>query len=100
MSRKKVSFEEALKRLEAIAEQIDQGKIGLEESIARYEEGIALIRQCRDILTQAELRIQKLQVDAEGQPSTAPFDVSDSSQPFQVTPEDLENNEDSETIPY
>ena len=37
MAKKKLSFEESLSKLEALAEQIEQGKIGLEESIAGFE---------------------------------------------------------------
>ena len=66
MSKKPLSFEEALARLERIAEQIEKGEIGLEESITRYEEGMALVQQCREILTQAEQRIVKLQPDDPG----------------------------------
>ena len=62
----KLSFEEALKQLEELAEQIEQGKIGLEESIQKYEEGMSLVKQCRDILSQAELRIQQLQERSDG----------------------------------
>ncbi|MFQ5461414.1 MAG: exodeoxyribonuclease VII small subunit [Phycisphaerae bacterium] len=57
---KKPSFEEALAQLEAIAEQIERGDIGLEESISQYEKGMALVKQCRAILAKAELRIQKI----------------------------------------
>ena len=42
MAKKKLSFEEALHQLETIAEQIEQGQIGLEESVAQYEQGMAL----------------------------------------------------------
>jgi len=73
MAGKKLSFEEALKRLESIAEQIEQGKIGLEESIARYEEGMALIRHCRETLAQAELKIQQLQVESDGSVRAQPM---------------------------
>ena len=66
MARKKLTFEEALAQLETIAEQIEQGAIGLEESINKYQEGMALVRQCRDILSKAELKIQKLQQRADG----------------------------------
>jgi len=61
MAKKKLTFEEALKQLETIAEQIERGTIGLEESIDKYEEGMALVKQCRDILSKAELKIQQLQ---------------------------------------
>ena len=58
------TFEEALARLEAIADDIERGKIGLEESITRYEEGMKLVHRCREILAQAEQRIVRLQADA------------------------------------
>ena len=60
-------------QLETIAEQIEQGKIGLEESITQYEKGMALVKQCRDILTKAELKIQKLQERPDGSLETKPF---------------------------
>ena len=61
MAKKKLSFEESLAKLEEIAEQIERGDIGLEESITKYEEGMNLVKQCRDVLEKAELRIQKIQ---------------------------------------
>lgn len=64
--KKKRTFEEALAQLEEIAEQIEQGSIGLEDSIARYEEGMELVKYCRDILARAELKIQKLQARQDG----------------------------------
>jgi exodeoxyribonuclease VII small subunit len=73
MSKKKLSFEQALEQLETIAEQIEQGKIGLEESITKYEEGMGLVKQCRDILSKAEMKIQKLQERADGTLETARF---------------------------
>lgn len=66
MAKKKLTFEQALGRLETLAEQIEQGKIGLEESIDKYEEGMGLVKQCRDILSKAEMKIQKLQERADG----------------------------------
>ena len=73
MTTKKPTFEEALARLEVIAEQIEQGKIGLEESITQYEQGMALVKQCRDILSKAEHKIQKLQQLADGSLEARPF---------------------------
>jgi exodeoxyribonuclease VII small subunit len=74
MANRKLTFEEALKELEAIAEQIEQGKIGLEESIAKYERGMALVKHCREILSKAEHRIQQLQQRADGTLETAPLE--------------------------
>lgn len=63
---KKTTFEEALKQLETIAEQIERGQIGLEESITKYEQGMTLVKQCREILAKAELRIQQVQERGDG----------------------------------
>lgn len=75
MARKKPTFEEALEKLEAIAGQIERGEIGLEESIAKYEEGMGLVKHCRDILGKAEHRIQKLQERPDGSLRKTPFQI-------------------------
>ncbi len=77
MAKRKVTFEEALRQLETIAEQIEQGKIGLEESIAQYEKGMALVKQCRDILTKAENKIQQLHERADGSLATTTYKPKD-----------------------
>ena len=61
MAKDNLKFEEALKRLEQIVDSIEQGKIGLEDSIKSYEEGMALVRRCRSVLQEAEQKIQHLQ---------------------------------------
>ena len=71
MAKQKVTFEEALGKLEQIVEQIESGEIGLEESIARYEDGIKLIKLCRTILDAAEKKIQLLARSESGQLSPA-----------------------------
>lgn len=73
MAKKQPTFEEALKQLETIAEQIEQGSIGLEESILKYEEGMSLVQHCREILAKAEFRIQQVQQKADGTVETKPF---------------------------
>ncbi|MGB2984789.1 MAG: exodeoxyribonuclease VII small subunit [Phycisphaerae bacterium] len=74
MGKRKLTFEEALKELETIAEQIEQGKIGLEESINKYERGMALVKQCREILSKAEHKIQQLRQRTDGTLETTPFE--------------------------
>ena len=54
---KKQSFEEKLKRLEEIVELLDMGEIPLEEMLKNYEEGIALTKELRKYLNEAEIRI-------------------------------------------
>jgi len=77
MTRQKLSFEDALKQLEKIAEQIEQGKIGLEESITQYEQGMTLVKHCQDILARAELRIQQLQQKEDGTLEARPMSLKE-----------------------
>lgn len=79
MSKRKLTFEDALKQLESLAEQIERGEIGLEESLEKYEEGMALARQCREILQTAERKIQTLQEKADGTLEARDFAVSENS---------------------
>ena len=65
---KKVTFEEALAKLEEIVSQIEGGKVPLEESIEKYAQGIELIKLCRGILDSAE---KKIQVLAKGEGGSA-----------------------------
>ncbi|MEO0965063.1 MAG: exodeoxyribonuclease VII small subunit [Planctomycetota bacterium] len=58
-----VSFEEAIARVEAIVERIESGEAGLEESIAAYEQGAALVKRCRAVLDRAERRIEELTIE-------------------------------------
>ena len=72
---KQLRFEDALERLEEIVHSLEEGDIGLNESLERYEEGIKLLRQSYELLQHAERRIELLSgVDAEGNPITQPFD--------------------------
>jgi exodeoxyribonuclease VII small subunit len=69
------SFEQSLKRLEEVVHLLEEGKIGLNEALACYEEGVKLLRQSYDLLERAERRIELLTgVDAEGNPIAEPFD--------------------------
>jgi len=71
---KGLKFEVAMQRLDAIVEAMESGEIGIEESIAKYEEAMGLAAHCRKILDQAEQRIQKIQLDAAGKPQLSPFE--------------------------
>ncbi len=56
-----VTFEAALAELETIAEEMESGRLGLEESLAAYQRGIALLEHCRSALGAAEQKIQVLE---------------------------------------
>ena len=60
------SFEQRLKRLEQIVEQLERGDISLEDSITMYEEGILLSRECLEKLNQADLKLKILEKDMKG----------------------------------
>ena len=69
-----LSFEEALKRLEAIVNRLESGNAELDEAIKLYEQGDQLRKQCAARLDAAQARIEAIRLDAEGRPSgTAPF---------------------------
>ena len=65
-AKEKLSFEQSLQRLEQIVDQIEAGKVPLEESIEKYAQASSSIKQCRSILESAERKIQVL-AKGEGQ---------------------------------
>lgn len=68
---KEMSFERALKELEAIVGRLERGDVELEESIAIYERGKALESHCSRVLKQAEAKVEKLTVSQDGAPTGA-----------------------------
>lgn len=68
------SFEEALKRLEEIVRQMEQGSVSLEESLRLFEEGTALVRQCGTQLDEAELKVVRLMKGPDGEPVEMEFE--------------------------
>jgi exodeoxyribonuclease VII small subunit len=68
-----MSFEGALKRLEEVVGELESGRLSLEDSLARFEEGVRLSKLCQRKLKSVELRIEKLVAD-NGNLSTRPLD--------------------------
>ena len=69
-----LSFEDALKQLEAIVRQLESGDVPLDESITLYAKGDALKRRCEERLKAAQARIEKISLGADGAPKgTEPF---------------------------
>jgi exodeoxyribonuclease VII small subunit len=76
-----LTFEEALADLERVIQELEEGKIGLEESLARYEQGVALLKSCYGKLRQVEQKILELTgQDVAGNPLTKPFEHSASAE--------------------
>lgn len=78
-------FESALKQLEAIVKELEDGELTLEQSLERYEQGVRLARFCNAKLEEAEKRIELLQKredgelkrDAEGEVLKSPMELED-----------------------
>ncbi len=60
-----LSFEQALEGLTGMVEKLESGKLSLEESVAAFEEGVTLSRQCERLLDDAEQRLNVLDTDGE-----------------------------------
>jgi exodeoxyribonuclease VII small subunit len=70
-----LTFESALTELEKIVRELEDGQIGLEESLAHYEKGVTLLRKCYGQLQQAEQRIMLMKgIDGDNRPVTEPFE--------------------------
>ena len=66
MTKKTITFEAAMERLEEITRLLELGVEGLDESLKLYEEGVSLIRLCTQKLETAEQSVKVLQVNEEG----------------------------------
>jgi exodeoxyribonuclease VII small subunit len=69
-----LTFEQALIELERMVRELEEGRLGLEESLERYEQGVGLVRQCYARLRAAEQKIMLLSGNDENQiPILQPF---------------------------
>jgi exodeoxyribonuclease VII small subunit len=76
-SNEKISFEDAVERLESIVEEMESDNLPLEKILVRYEEGAQLVKVCEDKLQSAETRITQLEEKLEGELSTRPVTLRD-----------------------
>lgn len=67
------NFEDAQSELERIVSEIEQGQIGLEESLVKYERGMFLIQYCQGILKKAEQQIELLSKGPDGELQSEPL---------------------------
>lgn len=70
-----LSFEEALKELEALVRRLEEGKTNLEDAIQAYERGAALRAHCEKKLKEARLRVEQIVMNPDGTPSAQPSDL-------------------------
>lgn len=90
-----LNFEAAMDRLEAIVEQMESGKMQLEELIVRYEEGMKLVKTCQERLKSAEQRIEIIARDHAGKPVVQEFEPAAEAQ-RSVTAQEKEEGENDE----
>lgn len=71
-----LSFEDALAELEKIVKQLEGGQGKLDDAIKSYERGAFLKRHCEAKLREAQAKVEKIVLAADGTPGTKPLDVS------------------------
>jgi exodeoxyribonuclease VII small subunit len=79
------NIEQAMKRLDEIVELMESPEMPLEDLLARYEEGMKLVKICQERLAAAEKRIEIITRDSGGKPSVKEFEPS--AVPPATTPE-------------
>ncbi len=69
------TFEKAIADVEQIVHQLESGRLDLSQSLNEYQRGVATLKECYDLLSQAERRITLLSgFDADGNPVSEPFE--------------------------
>jgi len=66
-----INFEKAIEEIQAIVEDIEAGRLPLDESIKKYERGLYLIKECQKALTNASQKIEKITLDNNRSPTEA-----------------------------
>lgn len=68
-----LSFEDALAKLENIVRELEGGRIKLDDAVNAYEQAVALKQLCENKLESARLKIEKIEIKADGSASTSEF---------------------------
>jgi exodeoxyribonuclease VII small subunit len=71
-----LSFEDALKELETIVKQLEQGQVKLDEAITAYQRGALLKKHCEQKLAEAKMKVDKIDFAADGTVGSQPADLS------------------------
>ena len=73
--KKEVEFETALKRLETIVSNLENGELSLEAALKQYEEGVRMADLCSKRLTDAEKKVEVLMKSGGGKLKATPFEA-------------------------
>ncbi|MEQ8387513.1 MAG: exodeoxyribonuclease VII small subunit [Alphaproteobacteria bacterium] len=71
----KMSFEDALKELDAIVQALESGDSRLDDAITSYERGAALKKHCEEKLREAQAKVEKIVLGAGGEAAAEPADI-------------------------
>jgi exodeoxyribonuclease VII small subunit len=88
------NFERAMERLEAIVEQMESGKLPLEDLIVRYEEGMNLVKVCQERLANAEQKIEIIARNSAGKSVVKEFEPTQEAAATDKRTEEAENTND------
>ena len=77
MEEQPLEFEEAFTELETVVSKLEAGDLPLEESLALFERGMFLAQYCEKRLDRAELRVQELVADDDGEAVIRPFESAE-----------------------
>ena len=74
MNQQNMTFEASMQRLEQIVRTMERGEVPLEESLKLFQEGTDLVRQCGQLLDDAELQVKKIMTAPDGSPVEEVFE--------------------------
>jgi exodeoxyribonuclease VII small subunit len=89
-----LNFEDAMDRLEKIVEQMESGKLPLEDLIVRYEEGMKLVKTCQERLANAEQKIEIITRNTAGKAVVQEFKAAKEASPPEKTTVESESTDD------
>lgn len=77
MNSENPSFEQLFSELESIVARLEGGNLTLDQSLAWFQQGIKLAKQCGEMLDRAELQVRELSIGANGEPALTEFAAGD-----------------------
>lgn len=73
MNQNNMTFEQSMQRLEQIVRAMERGDVALEESLKLFQEGTELVRNCNQLLGDAQLQVKKIMTAPDGSPVEEDF---------------------------
>ena len=77
---KEISFEDSLKKIEEIVEELEKGELSLDEALKLYEEGMEFSDKCMEKLNESKQRVEKITKEGNNKYHTEPFSVQNNEE--------------------